>query len=519
MYPYSMLLAGAALLGLAGYAWLQRRRPSVRSFALFMASIAVWVLCIAGWSLASTPDQALLWFRLQFIGVASAPVNFLSYTLQFTGRASALRGRTGWLLWAVPAVTVLLALSPAFQPLLFPRVEFAAAGGAMALTGWRAAPWFWLHTAYSFGLLAVGLVILIRAAADTGGIFRRQIVMLLVAMLPPIVATLLNTFQILPSDVLVMPIGFALTGAALIWSILRHQLTNVVPVARELLIEQMEDGMLVVDESGLVVDVNPAMQALAGRTRSQLLGQPVEGALAGLPALRSVLAAGEVEGGSGAALGHMEVELDSRQFYDVRQRSLLIDGRPFGRLVLLRNISRLKQVQAELFELATTDALTGLINRRQFFELARSRVALAVRHSAPLSLLLFDIDSFKAVNDGYSHEVGDQVLVAVARRTAAIMRETDLLCRYGGEEFVTLLSDTDAAVALAVAERLRQAVETAAAPGDARGLRVTVSVGVASAPAGVAPDLEALLRQADAAMYQAKRAGRNCVRMYEPPAG
>jgi diguanylate cyclase (GGDEF)-like protein len=158
--------------------------------------------------------------------------------------------------------------------------------------------------------------------------------------------------------------------------------------------------------------------------------------------------------------------------------------------------------QAE--QLATTDALTGLANRRHFFTTALGGLALARRQHSPLAAVMLDIDHFKQVNDTHGHHVGDQVIRAVAQRLAHGARTTDILGRYGGEEFALILPDTHTEGAAILAERLRAAVADRTVDTDAGPLTVTVSIGVAQQTADH-NDVETLLSVADAALYRAKR--------------
>jgi eukaryotic-like serine/threonine-protein kinase len=157
-------------------------------------------------------------------------------------------------------------------------------------------------------------------------------------------------------------------------------------------------------------------------------------------------------------------------------------------------------------ELATTDGLTGVANRRHFMDLAEQKLATSQRHGLALAALMLDLDHFKQVNDTYGHATGDQVIRAVAQRLAAMIRQDDLLGRYGGEEFALLVHD--AAGVAELAERLRAAVATDPIPTDNGPLPVTVSIGVATLEASDT-SADAILARADAALYQAKRAGRN----------
>jgi diguanylate cyclase (GGDEF)-like protein len=171
------------------------------------------------------------------------------------------------------------------------------------------------------------------------------------------------------------------------------------------------------------------------------------------------------------------------------------------------------RLEEELFQAAVTDALTGVPNRRWFQERAAAALLEASRHGHPVGAVFIDVDHFKRINDRLGHEAGDLVLKETARRIDGARRSEDLLCRYGGEEFVLLLPHADLPQAAMFGERVRSAVGST--PIDALGnpLPVTVSVGVAGFRFG--DPLEALVKRADEALYRAKEKGRDRVETEE----
>ncbi|MCB2187056.1 MAG: sensor domain-containing diguanylate cyclase [Deltaproteobacteria bacterium] len=197
--------------------------------------------------------------------------------------------------------------------------------------------------------------------------------------------------------------------------------------------------------------------------------------------------------------------VSARAVYDEEGRLKLVEG-------LVVDITQRRRMEERLRLLATTDGLTGLPNRRHFLELGRRELERARRYGLPLTALMLDVDHFKRVNDTYGHEVGDQVLVELAGLVRRALRAHDLVGRLGGEEFGVLLPETGVQEGLAVAERLRESL--AARTVETRGgrLSVTASLGL-GAYRPETSDLEALLREADQALYAAKEAGRNCVRV------
>jgi diguanylate cyclase (GGDEF)-like protein len=201
-------------------------------------------------------------------------------------------------------------------------------------------------------------------------------------------------------------------------------------------------------------------------------------------------------------------ELEARMFAALRSRN--------ARLELRQRNADLESLLTKTEHLAMTDALTGICNRRHFVDVLARELASARRYGHPLSLALFDVDGFKLVNDTGGHASGDATLKHIADAIAGGIREVDLCARYGGDEFALLLPHTDAAAAVAVAERLRKKV-TKARAGWAHSHHVSLSVGISSTADPALRTGDELVEAADRALYDAKRAGRD--RVLVAPAG
>jgi diguanylate cyclase (GGDEF)-like protein len=187
-------------------------------------------------------------------------------------------------------------------------------------------------------------------------------------------------------------------------------------------------------------------------------------------------------------------------------------------VIVMRDITERKALETKLSALALTDGLTGLANRRAFDETLESEWRRAKRAGKELSLLLLDLDRFKAFNDQYGHQVGDDCLRAVAATIGKTLRRAgDLAARYGGEEIAIILPETDSAAAVGIANAVRAAVEALCIPhveNTEGGQRVTVSIGAATALSRVGGSVQmpaGLLQAADMALYKAKQKGRNRV--------
>lgn len=210
----------------------------------------------------------------------------------------------------------------------------------------------------------------------------------------------------------------------------------------------------------------------------------------------------------GRVVGALSVQAEDSNAYTVDDLDVL-EMFAATAAIALQNALLFARVQ----QLATLDELTGVPNRRHFYELARQELERAVRYGHALSLLMLDVDYFKQINDTYGHGVGDRVLQTLAQRFRQGLRENDLIGRYGGEEFLVLLPETAGDRALQVAERLCELVRREPVATEEGLVAVSISIGIVSCACGRAATIEPLIDHADRALYEAKRSGRNQIRI------
>jgi diguanylate cyclase (GGDEF)-like protein/PAS domain S-box-containing protein len=285
-----------------------------------------------------------------------------------------------------------------------------------------------------------------------------------------------------------------------------------------------DHAVLRVDKAGILVEWNAGAGRLTGFSREAVLGKPTsvfypDGSTTA-EHLRDRLQEAEIGGWSleegwlakvdgsrfwGSTMFvplHPVVEQD---FGSVTDGSEMIEK---SYCLVIRDVSDRLHAADQLRKATASDHLTGIANRRAFFEAAELEVARWHRSPRPLSLLMFDADHFKKINDAHGHPAGDRVLKHLAGLLTATFRLVDLPARVGGEEFAVLLPSADLEAAVDAANRLRQKVETTACDVDGLPIRYTVSGGVATMEAGMA-GLEDLMKRADHALYAAKAGGRN----------
>jgi diguanylate cyclase (GGDEF)-like protein len=192
--------------------------------------------------------------------------------------------------------------------------------------------------------------------------------------------------------------------------------------------------------------------------------------------------------------------------------------KPFGPKELRARVRRelhIQDLQSKLKDLALKDSMTQLHNRRYFDQSSKELLDLSVQKDEPLSLFILDIDKFKRINDTYGHSVGDMTIIYLAKILKSFQREYDVVCRFGGEEFVMLLPNTDKNSAYTIANRLREDIESSSLDiGEDKPLKFTVSIGVDSVDTTLKNPIDRALSNADSALYVAKESGRNIVKIF-----
>ena len=274
------------------------------------------------------------------------------------------------------------------------------------------------------------------------------------------------------------------------------------------------DPLTMIDAEDNITFWNPAAERVFGYTEAEMLGKKLHDIIV-LPRERERANAG-LKGfartGTGPVVGNIMEMIGVRksgETFPVERAvaSFQVRGKWFA-VGSMRDISRRKQFEKRLNELATTDGLTGLSNRRHFLEQAEAQLRQALRYNQEFSFMMLDLDHFKRINDTHGHDAGDEVLRAVARTMREVMRGTDILGRLGGEEFGAVMPETGVEAARQVAERLRLGIMEQPIAGPSGFVRITASIGIAHLGSGQTA-LSDLMKKADLALYEAKNGGRN----------
>jgi len=524
LYLFVIFSSAAITSWIAVYAWRHRDKTGTLMFAGMMLAVSEWLFTSGMVSTSQTPAQAFFWVNPRYFGLTAMLAFFITFVIQYTGHGKWLTRPRFALIFSVPIITQIIIETNPRHHWFLAAVEFSPDGILMGLDAVRYGSLFWIHTVYSYLLVLVGIGLVVRISIRRFPIYREQAVFMVLGVLPPLLTSVTDAFLLIPGlKHPLAPLGFGFMGMSFAYAMFRHRMLDIVPVARDLVIESMSDAMIVLDPRANVVDINPSAQRYLKLDPSEIIGKPIEQVF--YPWKE------HVRHYQGQMFAQSEITINlagQNRCFDMRI-SPLIDHRqhPNGRIIILRDITQRKQtenqlqetlstvkaLQEQLYEQTIRDPLTNLYNRRLFDEIMDREMERAARIGYPVSIVMMDIDSFKVINDTFGHKAGDLMLKHLASILEEHTRASDYVFRYGGEEFLVILPAAHPRDAYQCAERWRQALQSTVVNYGGEEISVTMSVGIAGVlPGGETP--EEVLSAADNAMYRAKVNGRNCVALF-----
>lgn len=494
--------------------------------------LAVWNFAYAMITLSTSLEIKLMWLRLENIGILTVPIFWFFFALRYNRLDRWLNRYTAALFFIVPAFSLILLFSDRWFNLYYASVEPVAEVGGPLVIG--RGSWYVVGLAYSYLLSLGAVILLVRRAIQHRNIYRRQMFVLIGAVLIPILVNvfyqvMLSTQPELTYRIDLTPVSFTVTAILIAVGVFGLRIFDLIPIARHTVLEYIPEMVFVVDAQDRVVDANKVASQVLGKSIEEIVGKdPLEVFRDWPQLLNRFLTASEtreeiqIPGEPPrtlelvvSALYNQANQLEGRIIvaHDITEHKSLENDLKYANEVLTLQLDKIDKLRAELQEQAIRDPLTNVYNRRYLADYLSREVARAAREGSALSIVIMDVDNFKNFNDTHGHKCGDVILQAIAGFLVDHTRRGDIVCRFGGEEFLILMPGASQEVALERAEAWRQAFSET--PVEYEGIKysATFSAGVATFPEHGLTD-EALLQAADRALYRAKDSGRNKVALY-----
>ncbi len=337
IYITLVFIAIATTSFLTIYAWQKRSAPGALSFASFTLLTTIWSIMAVLVLLdkGNTPAQ-FFWTRIKFDSISLVPISLFAFALQYTGKQA----------WLKRHYLIALLILPCLTNLIIWTNEYHALMWVVPIPG-QIGIWYWVHTAYSYSLILIGMVMLAVTVLRSADLYRWQAITLLLGLASPLIINILYTFRIMYyKDMDLTPLTFTLTGLAFGWSLFRYRLFDLVPVARVTLIDSLTDGMFVLDLQNRILDLNPAAERIIRQTKIDIIGQPAEQVMAQWAKIVE-----QFQNNLSTQTEIVVVEHHIPRYYDLRISPLYNPQRLIsGRLILLRDITERKQIEEAMRE-------------------------------------------------------------------------------------------------------------------------------------------------------------------------
>ena len=491
---------GFSCLFVALLIW-QKRQVSdvVKPLFLLLLALSWWDITYAIFWTGAPGPTPYFWLDITYVGVLILPAAFLIFSIRLSEFQH----------WLKPSFFAALSIEPVLIFILmwtdpWHNLFFAGKRVLNSSVILEAGPIFWANIIYTNLLVVIGTVLLVYKFISSSDIFRKQIGIILFGVAIPWISSLILIFGLNPlPNADNTPFSFSVAALAFAYAIFRFRFLEVVPIARNTVVENMQDGVFVLDRQNRLLDLNQSAKKLIGPNTPIKVGESITILLENQPEIfKNFLNIEEA---------HREIKIDgpSPLFLDLQitplfnQRNLFI-----GRLIVLRDITKLKQTQIELHQLAITDSLTHIYNRRHFMDLATKELFRSSRYDHTFSIILMDIDFFKQINDTHGHESGDRVLISFASFFKQNIRDHDIFARFGGDEFILLLPETNGEEASVFLERLQKNLLSTPVELEDKQISISLTAGITEFNQ-TQDTVETMIKRADQALYRAKENGRN----------
>ncbi|KUP04070.1 diguanylate cyclase [Bacillus coahuilensis m2-6] len=491
------------------YVFIKRKHYISIANVFLLHSVFSLIYCVGSVFLLMSTSllEIKFWNTVLYAGMPFSATMGLLFIIKYLGiHFSKI---ASWCLMIVPMISFLMVATNDWHQLHYRVLELDPLQGA-PFVYLEMGVWYIIHGFYTFGSMFGAVLLVVSRWRDTEDLYRPQLMSLLFGQLIPIVTAFVYLLGLTPTGIDPVPMVLWLTSLFYLWSISTSRMFTLIPIAKDAIFNSINDGVMVVDESRRLVEFNDACKRMFPHLDVSMFGDSFSVVW---DTISDVSFPIELGRGSESSQQDLIQHRSKDATYTYQVQISNVQGSE-GLLIIFTDMTEVKNLQSQLEHFAYYDELTGIYNRRAFFQYCEEAFQESKEQDTPFTIILMDIDYFKKVNDTYGHSVGDQVLEQVAKVCQSQLHGHELFARYGGEEFVLGVKGYTEEEGAALAEQLRSEVEALTIHTPDGKITVTLSLGVAA----LTKEDEALyqiLNHADQALYRAKEAGRNRVCVYQ----
>ena len=488
------------------YSYSRNKSEFGKAFGLLALTLDIYLLGYLLEVNVESLDSMIFWNQVQYFGIPFFPGFWLMVSLLYTGRIKNLWSKTSIMVFLVPVITFIMRLTNNFHHLFYSRIGVNGFGDFTFLILDKG-PWYYVQMLYSLIVLILCTAHYYKRLIKTNSQERKQFELLFISSIIPYAALILIVAD--PGRLGLDYTAFVLPPCILLinYALSRYNFLGLKQLARERVFEESHEGLILMDRHYVIRDFNASSILYFSLFNIKLKNEDLSLLLKDHEEILNSIYSRKQS--------VYPIISDNEKYYiefstkDIGKKDELA-----GILLTVEDVTLREGLEQQLREMAQTDELTGLNNRRYFIDQTNKALDHAVRYGEALTLLMMDIDYFKRINDTYGHICGDIVLKTLAQEIKSSFRSSDIIGRIGGEEFVAAMISTTSAEAYAKSEALRSRIEGLRIKCNGSEIRVSISIGIAEFYRDQNLKLDDLISFADDAMYQAKERGRNQTVVY-----
>lgn len=507
-WAITILFSCTLLLYLSAYAFQRQQVYGAREFAFFMLFVSFYSLAYALEMNASTESKIMDILKFEvFCASFTAPAFFL-FVIRFI-RGKDHSHHKGLLLFIIPVIIGLFAFTNDRHQFMYKSYSIIE-GSYFPIIHYEAGIVYQIQLFFLISMSLSAEIILLIHFFKSRGYVRKQTILIVVAGVLPTVSAMINPGRSTFDGLDTQPFAFLISGLLLALALFRFKMFDLVSIAREYAVDTIHDYLIILDRNLLIVDINEAGRK-SSLLKSVKKGFPLR---PDNPLASRLIRQIHDSSQTGVDREYLFQQEDRHFKFSISIIQNNMDDIE-GYVILIHENTTITLLMKELEGLAFKDDLTGILNRRHFVDLTNREIEIARRNGGSLSMIIFDLDNFKQVNDQYGHLTGDRVLKGMAQAVGKELRVSELFARYGGEEFCILCPNTNKEESRLFAERLRTEISSLRWTEEGKTISITASFGLFSTSRLHNRNVHYLFSKADTALYTAKHEGKNCVRVEE----
>lgn len=480
------------------YSLSKQRNNLAPLLAYVFLSIALFT---GGYALelkADSIEQIKFALKVEYFGAPFMSAFWMLLIYKFHFKKSASVNLT-MLIMALPAIVLFLSVTNEHHHLIYSSI-FALRYDGYLLSQLGRGPLYYVNIAYAYTVQVLGMLVFFRAWREKGYHFRTQAFWLFWGSVLPIFFNALYIFGFTPLNLDFTPVGLIISGIFLCIAIFRYAFLELQEIAKDVTYLEINEGILVIDDKNRLIDFNQACREMFSWLDLDRIGIDIGTFPEGRKILHQTAQNFEIK----------VVERGKEKYYEFRRSPLLDQQKKLGSVYFIQDISGQKEMIRKLHDIASYDSLTEVYNRRRLTEELEKELLRVKRYGFCMSVLMIDVDHLRLVNDQYGHQAGDEVLKALANTCRDRLRRTDIIGRYGGEEFLAVLPEASEENALRIAESIRKSIADLGFLSNGRVIHITVSIGVKTVYSHEDNlTAEIIINAAAGALFHAKNSGRN----------